>query len=773
MTITVNPVDLIKAKTEFIQYDKVTDAPLSKPLLFPTVFAEQAVRTPEAPALAFHEERLTYAELDCRANQLAHYLRGQGIGPEARVALAMERSSSMIVALLGVLKAGGVYIPLDPSYPSARLSFILTDAQPALLLTESQVAKNLPTHAPTICIDEMWEQIEKESTQLPPLEVRSENTAYIMYTSSSTGHPKGVIISHGGLANLVLVTHQMLGIGVEDSVLQFASLDCDTSIFEMVAAFSVGAQLRLAMQDELIPSLAFVQRLHSWEITCTLLPPSALATMPYIDLPHLHTLLSGDEGCSNEIVATWGQGRRFINIYGLTETGGVAMFRLCQPDCRAPSLGTPAVDSHLYLLDNRMEPVPEDMSGEVYVGGPGVGQGYLNQSFLTAERFVPDPFTNQSGTRLYRTGDLARYQSNGELEFLGRTDHQVRVQGYRVELDDIEANLLEHPDVGDCVVVAQHDSNHTQLVAYVVPADQPIQLPNQMYIFGFDPTDTFMIFQNIFVDENYYGSLQPLPTNACVFDVGANIGIFTLQMHHCCPDARVYAFEPIPANFDKMRRNVELYGLPTRMCNYGLSNEEQEAVFTFYPNTSFMSTQYANVEEVHKIMSLYIDEIGIPDFAKAQMEWKYTTAETVTCNLRRVSDVMREEQIEQIDLLKIVVERAELDVLNGIDDDDWPKIKQIVVELRDEHNRLSDVCTLLERKGYKLTPTGNDVYDRLYYIFAVHSSYQTPTNTPSPVELTPQNEIISPAALHQHLQERLPSYMVPSEFIVLDSLPTM
>ncbi|MEM8533824.1 MAG: amino acid adenylation domain-containing protein [Chloroflexota bacterium] len=773
MTMIVNSVDQIKAKVEFVQPDKTSDATLAKPLLFPKVFAEQAAQTPDGLALAFHEERLTYAELDRCSNQFAHYLRRHGVGPEVIVALAMERPPSMIIALLGVLKAGGAYIPLDPSYPSARLSSILTDAQPALLVTEGQVAKHLSTSIPTICIDAMWEQIEKESTRLPPLAVSPENTAYIMYASSSTGQPKGVVISHGGLANLVLVTHQMLGLDVEDRVLQFAPLDCDTSIFEMVAAFSAGAQLRLATQDDLIPSPALVQRLHTWEITCTLLPPSALATMPYIDLPHLHTLLSGDEDCSNEIVTTWGQGRRFINIYGLTETGGVAMFRLCQPHCRAPSLGTPAVDSQMYLLDGRMQPVPEGVSGEVYVGGSGVGQGYLNQPVLTAERFVPNPFANQSGTRLYRTGDLARYQSNGELEFLGRTDHQVHIQGHRIELEDIEANLLQHPDVGDCVVVAQPDNNQTELLAYVVPADQPLQLPNQMYVFGFDPTDTFMIFQNIFVDENYYGALQPLPTNACVFDVGANIGIFTLQMHHCCPDARVYAFEPIPANFDKLRRNVELYGLPTRMCNYGLSNVQQEAVFTFYPNTSFMSTQYANVEEVHKIMSLYIDEIGISDFAKEQMEWKYTTAETVTCNLHRISDVMREENLEQIDLLKIVVERAELDVLNGIDDADWPKIKQIVVELRDEDNRLSDVCTLLERQGYHLTPTSNDVYDRLYYIFAVHSSYQEPTSTPSSVELTPQSELLSHKVLHQHLQERLPSYMVPSEFIVLDSLPTM
>ncbi|MET0622456.1 MAG: amino acid adenylation domain-containing protein, partial [Pyrinomonadaceae bacterium] len=451
-----------------------TRAPYSDGACVHELFEAQAARTPDALALVFGDTRVTYAELNARANRLARRLRALGVGPEEIVGLHFERSAEMVVAILAVLKAGGAYVPLDPAYPADRLAFMLEDSGARLLLTGRRLAD--PPHAGrarVVRVDDERQAVEGQSgANLAPA-ATADNLAYCIYTSGSTGRPKGVMIAHRGVCNLAAAAARVFDVRPESRVLQFAPYSFDASVFEIFTALAAGAALVLAPRTTLMPGPALVELLREQAVTTVLFPPTVLAAMPDARLDALRALIAGGEECPPEVARRWADGRRFFNAYGPTETTVCATIVECADTSGKLPIGLAMSNMEVYLLDGDLRPVPAGVVGELYVGGVGLARGYLHRPGLTAERFVPHPFGDVPGARLYRTGDLARFRPDGLMEHLGRGDRQVKVRGFRIELGEIESALAAHPEVREAAVVTHEEGpGDKRLVAYTTPAGE-------------------------------------------------------------------------------------------------------------------------------------------------------------------------------------------------------------------------------------------------------------------------------------------------------------
>ncbi|WP_146180916.1 non-ribosomal peptide synthetase [Limnohabitans sp. 2KL-17] len=441
--------------------------------------AEQARLHADDVALLWQSQRWTYGRLESEANKLAHWLKSRGVGPESRVAVCLPRTPELIVALLGVLKAGGAYVPLDPQYPAQRLAFMLQDSAAALLLTQRDVAEAQPwmSGIPRVDLDaaENERPWSRQPASAPPLSaVGADHLAYVIYTSGSTGTPKGVAVTHRGIMGMLGAQQRAFGIGPGTRVLQFASISFDASVSEVFSALTVGACLILpaSSADGLLAGLG---EEHPEVAT---LPPALLAQIRPADLPSLKTVVSAGEALRPEVVQAWCEGTRLINAYGPTEATVCAAMSAPLGRARGdemPPIGRPIDHTRLYIMDTWMQPVPVGVAGELYIGGAGLARGYLNRPALTAEAFLPDPFGDEPGGRLYRTGDLARYRPDGQIEYLGRLDQQVKVRGFRIELGEIESALLSCEGVREAVVVARGEGAQQQLVGYVGTGGQTLQ----------------------------------------------------------------------------------------------------------------------------------------------------------------------------------------------------------------------------------------------------------------------------------------------------------
>jgi len=458
----LSPADRARILRDFNQ----TSTPVPGRLV-PDLVAERAAERPSAIALADANTTISYRELLARADDLADRLRAAGVGPEVPVGICLPRCADMAIAALGVLRAGGAYIPLDPQQPAARIEYMLANAGARLVLVAPETAGRVAGSGVPAGILDGGVAAIPAGEPAPPVNARPANTAYILYTSGSTGVPKGVMIDHRALINLATSVGPWLSVTAADRVLQYVSFGFDVAVADLFSTWVAGAELNIAGEHERLGD-ALLARLRDSRISNVLLPPSAAMSVrcPPGALPELRTLVVGGEACPPELAAQWSApGRRLVNAYGPSEatvyaTG--AELRAGQP----VQIGRPVPNSRAYVLDRRMRPVPLGVTGELYLGGQGVGRGYVAGPGLTAQRFVADPF-GPPGSRLYRTGDLVRYQANGELTFLGRTDTQVKIRGFRIELGEIEAVLTAHPDVGQAAVVSRDTGTGPAIVAYV------------------------------------------------------------------------------------------------------------------------------------------------------------------------------------------------------------------------------------------------------------------------------------------------------------------
>ncbi|MBR8838800.1 MAG: amino acid adenylation domain-containing protein [Stigonema ocellatum SAG 48.90 = DSM 106950] len=453
------------------------------------LFEEQVQRTPDAVAVAFENQQLTYQQLNTRANQLAHYLRSLGVGADVLVGLYVERSPEasllMIVGLLSILKAGGAYLPFDPDYPTDRLAYMLNDSLLSVLLTQEKLLTNLPENtARVVCLDQDWENIKNKSKDNPFCGSTTDNLAYVIYTSGSTGQPKGTLVNHSNVVRLFAATDSWYNFNAQDVWTLFHSYAFDFSVWEIWGALLYGGRLVVVPYLVTRSPESFYELLAQEQVTVLNQTPSAFRQLIQAEQSgvtagelNLRLVIFGGEALEIKSLQPWFERHgdtspQLVNMYGITETTVHVTYRpLSKADLNhtASVIGRPIPDLQVYVLDEYKKIVPIGVPGEMYVGGAGVARGYLNRPELTAERFICHPFSNYDKARLYKTGDLARYLPNGELEYLGRIDNQVKIRGFRIELGEIEALLAAHPDVWESVVVVREDEpGDKRLVAYVV-----------------------------------------------------------------------------------------------------------------------------------------------------------------------------------------------------------------------------------------------------------------------------------------------------------------
>lgn len=450
-----------------------------------SLFEAQVERTPDAIAAVYNEKALTYRNLNDRANQLANYLQKYGVGPETLVGICIERSLDTVLAILGALKAGAAYVPIDPSYPKERLAFIVNDSRVSVLLTRAELAESFSEPAVRlICMDAERDAISKEKLAKPRIDLTLDNPAYVIYTSGSTGKPKGVMVSHHNVARLMRATESWFHFDETDTWTMFHSYAFDFSVWEMWGALLYGGRVVIVPYWVSRSPDAFYELLQLEQVTILNQTPSAFSQLiRTIELSKierdlkLRLIIFGGEALDLSSLKPWfdryGDLRpRLVNMYGITETTVHVTYRpIAIEDLRETSksvIGIPIPDLQIYILDKNQHLAPLEVPGEIYVGGEGLARNYLNHADLTAERFVPDPFSNRPGARLYRSGDLARHTQDGDIDYLGRIDNQVKIRGFRIELGEIETVLCAHAAVRDCAVVALGDvTGGNRLVAYV------------------------------------------------------------------------------------------------------------------------------------------------------------------------------------------------------------------------------------------------------------------------------------------------------------------
>jgi amino acid adenylation domain-containing protein/non-ribosomal peptide synthase protein (TIGR01720 family)/FkbM family methyltransferase len=772
------------------------------------MFADRAARNPETIAVVCESESITYGELNRRANQLAHYLRARGVGVEDRVGLMTERSIETMIALLGILKSGAAYLPLEPSQPSRRLRQLASDARVrAIVSTESwrervrELGVEIEVYLDTIDAD-----VDGEIDREPEAVMSPESLAYVIYTSGSTGAAKAVGVEHRQLTNYLNAIVRRLSLPVGSRFALVSTLAADLGNTVIFPALCSGGTLHIVTSETASDPIRLADYFSEHKIDCLKIVPSHLAALmthsePQRVLPR-KCLVLGGEASSWQLIDKIRQLApecRVLNHYGPTETtvGVMTLAIDKQVESMTAPLGYPIANTQVYVLDKDLHPAPFGVAGELHLAGANVTRGYLNSAETTAEKFIPNPFSTMPGERLYKSGDLARYLPDGSIEFLGRADDQVKVRGFRVDPAEIEALLGGHQAVKQSKVIAHTNvTGEKRLVAYVVPDDSCAatvrralrlkregrlnnahELSNQMLVASQNKNETNFMYKEIFEEKIYLQHGVTLNDGDCVFDIGANIGMFSLFVGRECTNAKIYAFEPVPPLLETLRTNVALYGLNAKIFPCGVAADNHPREFTYYPHLTLMSGQFADLAQDRQVVKLFESnrhENGQDSELLDEVLKERMTTERFTCQMRRISDVIREHGLERIDLMKIDVQKSELEVLRGIDDGDWNRIEQVVLEVHDVDDRLQQITALLETRGFQVTVQQEAMLKEtgLYDLYCVRPERGRKVDRSMP-DL--RREWTSPEALladvRKHLEANAPEHMVPSAFVLLETMP--
>ena len=770
----------------------------------------QAERSPQSVAVSLDGESVTYAELHRRADAVAARLRDHGAGPGVLVAVSAERSIDLVAALVGVLKAGAAYVPLDPDYPADRLAFMLDDAAPAVLLTQAALAGRFGDFTGPVVLlgSDAGPGAASDATTRPAPTAGPADPAYMIYTSGSTGRPKGALNSHAAIVNRLLWMQDAYGLTGSDVVVQKTPYSFDVSVWEFFWPLITGARLALARPGGHRDPAYLAELMGAEGVTVCHFVPSMLraflgsaAIRGRNPLPRLRHMICSGEALTSDLVAGVAAelpGVALHNLYGPTECAVDVSHWTCveadRTDGALVPIGRPVSNTQLYILDADLAPVPAGIPGELYLGGAQVGLGYHRRPELTAERFVTDPFAGAAGARMYRTGDRARWRRDGVVEYLGRLDDQVKLRGFRIELGEIESALAGHPAVAEAAVTLRSERGG-QLTAYVVPdadaagplrrladprfvaqfADLPTtELPDGRTVFHRNRGETEFLYRELFEGQGYLRHGLMIEDGAVVFDVGANIGLFALFAATRASNVRVFGFEPIPAVHAVLEANAALHGIAGRMLACGLGSADDSVTFTYYPQNTVLSGRFADAAAEGDVVRRYLEnDTGAGRLAGASLDEVVATnlrSELVTARIRRLSDVLHEERLDRIDLLKIDVEKAEWDVLQGIDDSDWPRIRQAVIEVHDIDGRLDRVLDLLRSKGFTCAAQEESMLagTGLYSVHA-HRGNSASERAAAPPAWSSADRLRSD--IRRHLAGSLPEHMIPAAIVFLPGLP--
>ncbi|WP_406826316.1 amino acid adenylation domain-containing protein [Pedobacter sp. KACC 23697] len=775
------------------------------------LFEVQVKKNPENTALTFEGESLSYAALNKRSDDLANYLKtNSGIAANDLVGVMLDRSEKMIVSILGILKSGAAYVPIDPEYPLARKKYILQDTGLRVLVTTSDYIFDLPAYdyeGEVFAIDIQLDII-KDFPVAVKVPAEPGDLAYVIYTSGSTGNPKGCAITYNNLSNYVQGANGYYFDAIDDpSFGLYTSLSFDLTVTSIFCTLSQGGRLHIYSHYQDITAVLKDQFSDNNTINSIKLTPSHILLLKDLDI-HSSTLLCaivGGEAIRNEhlaILKSINPDIKIYNEYGPTEATVGCVVAQLEPDNRI-LIGKPAFNARIYILDNNLTIVPVGVHGELCIAGPGLAKEYLNQPDLTAEKFTFSPY--HPGERIYKTGDIGCWLPDGNIEFTGRKDDQVKIRGYRVEPREVEQILLTHAGVKQAVVLAKDDwQGNKNLVAYYIPkkefgykTDKVLEnskkglpagaklygLSTDLDLYAYNKTELQFLYEEVFVEQCYLKYGITIPDNACIVDIGANIGMFSVFAGMQAKNVKVFSFEPLPPTFELLRLNTSLYPYDYNVFNIGISDREETAVFSYFPNATVLSSRYSEGEDITETVKQTIlnkegdSQTDLTDGEVNELLKDRLITEKFECKLKSLSQIIAEHGITQIDYLKIDVEKSELDVLNGILAEDWKKIKQIVLEIHDIDGRLELIKTLLTSHGFNIQINQNAYLNgtALYDVYAIAGNMVRYFNSEPKevhqsvkqwsVEGNLRNEI------RTFMKDSLPGYMVPAYFVELSEFP--
>ncbi|MFY9571325.1 MAG: amino acid adenylation domain-containing protein, partial [Blastocatellia bacterium] len=806
---------LVTPRTKHLLPDPTS--PLPEPEYAPVtqLFSGWATQAPQRPALWQDGKFLTYSELAGKSEALALTLLARGVGRRDVVAVVGPRSFGLMASLIAVFQSGGVLLTIDKDLPAGRQRLLLEQARAKHLVhigdrhSGEELLKRIGPIPLTLVHKSgdlaECDDVDRSGFALP--ELSPDDPAYIVFTSGTTGVPKGVIGCHKGLSHFLSWQRDEFHFGFEDRCLQLATPSVDVILRESFLPLTTGACLFLLNEDDDLGADRILPLVEREKITVLHTVPAVFQSWladapPGADLHSLRWVFLVGEPLTATLVQRWRKAfsntGQIVNLYGSTETNLAKSFYVVPHDVTADiqPVGNPLPQTQALILarNNQMCGIGEP--GEIVFRTPFLSLGYLNATEETVKRFARNPFRDDDGDRLYYTGDRGRYRLDSSLEVLGRLDGQVKIRGMRVEPEEVEIALSSHRDVQAVAVVACRDeSGHSALRACVVPnpsrapvvsGRQRYRLQNNMAVAHLNRDETEFLYREIFELQAYFRHGITLDDDCCVFDVGANIGLFTLFVSQLWRNPKIYAFEPNPAVFELLRLNTSLYGRNAEVFDFGLSNQTEQAAFTFFPHSSLLSGFYADAEAEKKVTRTYMvnkQRLGMGQMSELlEMADEILTerfvGETFPASLRTLSSIIEERSIERIDLLKINAEKSEIDILNGIRDEDWCKIEQVALEV-DVSENMDLILSRLERQGYECATYQDEllVDTPLCYIYAVRPSDKrrllkeaAPHAHLRPVPILGE-PILSSGELREFLSRNLPDYMVPSSFVTMESLP--
>ena len=800
-----------------------TDYPPAK--FYLDYFDEQVIKNPDSVAVRFENKKLTYSKLNKRSNQLAHYLKTTGIKGEMFVPLCLDRSPEMIIGILGILKAGAAYVPVDPDYPEERIRFMLNDTGSTILLCNNDSAEKLTfcRDVSLINLEEDLPVISEHSDENLTNEIHHNSLAYMIYTSGSTGKPKGVMNEHGGIINRLNWAQEYFKLSEKDSVLQKTTFCFDVSVWELLLPLMTGAKLVFAKPGGQKDTWYLKSVIEKEQISILHFVPSMLVLF-LTDLDEGECQSIKKVVCSGEALKPSHielfkkklPNAELHNLYGPTEAAiDVTYWEM--PDSSEPvdivPIGKPVANTSMYILDEWDGLVPLGGIGQLHIGGMQVARGYLNRPELTEKNFVKDPFNKKTGSKMYRTGDIGRWLPDGNIEYLGRVDDQVKIRGNRIELGEIETCLTNINGVKDSkvVMVDSKTSDDKKLNAYLqidketLPILSNYQhlidkknfqrseihiLPNEMPVFAANQNEVKFLYNEIFEDQYYLKHGITLNKDSTVIDIGANVGFFTVFLNMLSEDIKVFSFEPVPDVYNYLDANRSLYNIKGKGFQLALLDKEQDIEFIYYPSMSILSGITEDKGNVKDVVRSYIDTSETEDIGSLEMESLLEAkleSKKIQIKAKRLSDIISEEQISKIDLLKIDVENSEHLVLAGLDDKDWEKVESLIIEIHDVDNRLNNIKDLLEKKGFSTYVEKEKMLSKDAVLYNLYAVRKNENNVSKEYIITGFGETekknletrlkgwINPPDFGREIriivEKSLPDYMVPSKIIFMDEFP--
>ena len=787
---------------------------------FNQLFEAQVLKAPGSIALVYKENQLTYQQVNEFANRLAHYLKSRGVSENVLVPVCIEKSFGMMIALLGILKAGGAYVPIDPDFPKERIEYILRDTGAVMVLADTLNRSKLE-NIPGIEVIELREEMEvlqQQSIENLDLNIDPAHLAYIIYTSGSTGNPKGVMIRHANMMHYLL-NDQTKYIDktrpANAGSFVHLSYTFDASLTAMFMPLLAGKLVVIGSR----PPVEAFEDPNLWKYApydFLKITPSHLELLQYTLRNESGFLLTdklviGGEALNAghfKYLADNNINTTIVNEYGPTETTvGCTVYSFnAVTDAGTVignvSIGKPIDNTQVYIVDKNNKMVPFGVAGEICISGGGVAKGYLNLPGLTADKFIVNPFAGDPGRVMYTSGDLGRWLPDGNIQYMGRIDEQVKLNGYRIEPGEIESVLTSIEGIRNAKAVVKESVGNKKLNAYLqVDKDRlPLVnsylsllqnkiagsghlniLPNGLPVMSPNLNEVRFLYKEIFEDHCYLKHGISLNEDSCVVDIGANVGFFTIFLNILSKNIKVYSVEPIPYVYDYLVANRKLYNIKGKAFQLAVSDKEGEVDFTWYPQVSIVSGMSEELNKVNEVVRSYIENSKKENFKNdeidSMLKVKLETRQ-IRCKTKTLSAIIREENIEKIDLLKVDVENSEHLVMNGILDKDWDKIGSVIIEVHDVNGRLDRISETLKQKGFTTYIEKEEMLskdDVLYNLFAIREGQSKKLVTLGSNDEERAVEWTDPAVLIEHakkvMQERLPAYMIPSNMVLLDEFP--